>query len=62
MDEGLHDVREHHPVGDPAAVAAPRVGPIGLRTLREQSCELVPHCFQQRCWDSRHGSSGGYEA
>jgi len=45
------DVVEHDPVGNPAAVATPRMGRVELGTVGlDQGSELDPQGLDQGCW------------
>jgi hypothetical protein len=48
MYQRRDDVLEHHPVGDPPAMAVQRVSRVKLRALvTEQNAELAPDRLQQ---------------
>jgi hypothetical protein len=57
VDQGQHDVLEHHAVRYATAVAAQRMADRVPLLGRQKSGELVPQGFQQAKWHRRHGSS-----
>jgi len=51
VHQGRDHVVEHDPVGDPAAVASPRVGRVELGAVGlDQGSELDPQGLGQGCW------------
>jgi hypothetical protein len=57
-----HHVVEHHPVGDPTAVAAKRMVGVEGWLVGQPGAELAPDRFQQACWHGRHGPSWDHQA
>ena len=57
MDQGRDHMLEHDPVRDPSPVHPDRMGRVELRTLGQESGELLSQRVDQRRWENRHGAS-----
>jgi hypothetical protein len=59
VHERADQVVEHDPIGDAAAVTAPRVDghELGALVGPDQGSQLDPQRLDERCWQQRHGLS-----